>query len=442
MTDPRTQCPPDCPALASDDSCCQQAATALFVDLCSDGTTYGFMCVSAPEGLEVDDQERSLLLEVAGDIAFGLRGIELERRQGRYAQIVASSTEAMALIDPGHTYLEANPSYLRLIAAEHESVVGRRVEDVLGANFFEEVRPRLERCLAGEEVRFETGAAWGPRGRRLDALYTPCRDADGVVTAAAVCIRDITAQRRAEERSRFLSAVVEQTPDGVICTDTDFNITYINRAAERLFGWSLEEVRGQTPGIFNADPLADQMQQQIYETMSRNEVFEGEALNRRKDGSIFACLFRVAPLLDHRGRTVAYMGSQRDVTRRNELEAERQMAQRDTAALLEATRAMLQRNDFRQAARAIFDVCAGHLGAPVGYLALMSEDGQQDELQLVETGGAPSTVDATAPLPIRGLRAEVYEAARAVHDNAFQSSPTAATSPWGSRTSTACSTPR
>ena len=462
VLDPRSQCPADCPSLETTASCCQQAATAMIAPLKSEGRGYGFICIAAPEGLKVDEAEKALVLETAGDIAYALRGMELERRQRRYAQIVASSTEAMALVDPGYTYLEANEAYRSLVGAAGGELIGRSLEELLGEAFFAHtIKPRVDRCLAGEESRFETTPRLaGATPRHLDALYTPCRDADGAVTAVAICMRDITEQRRAEqdrlaesqraqqyldiagvillaitpegivtmvnqqgcqvlgypeaeivgknwfehfippgaqdevqavaralleddpnapavyenavltrrgeqrliawnntvvrdaaggvigtlssgaditeqrrgeERSRFLGKVIEQTPDGIICTDAGFRITYINRATERLFGWTLAEVQGEGPHIFYTNPRkAEGALQDIYQRVRGGEVHDGEGTSRRKDGSTFTCQYRVAPIFDDGGQIVAYMGTQRDVTEHRALQA--RMAQSDRLA--------------------------------------------------------------------------------------------------------------
>jgi PAS domain S-box-containing protein len=80
--------------------------------------------------------------------------------------------------------------------------------------------------------------------------------------------REITELKKAEERLRSLTSMVEQSTDSMISTDTQFRITYMNPAAEKLYGCSFDEVRGETPGIFNAEPNSDELQQAIYETIS------------------------------------------------------------------------------------------------------------------------------------------------------------------------------
>jgi len=110
---------------------------------------------------------------------------------------------------------------------------------------------------------------------------------------------------------------------------------------------------------------------------------------------------------------------------------EAQRSQGEIEALLEASRAVLKSRDFENAARAIFDSCRRVTGATAGYVALLSADGQRNEVLFLEAGGQPCTVDPSLAMPIRGLRAEAYRLREAVFDNAFASGPHAALLPGG-----------
>jgi PAS domain S-box-containing protein len=133
---------------------------------------------------------------------------------------------------------------------------------------------------------------------------------------------DITERKKAEEDVRFLSQVVEQSTDSIICSDAEFRIIYMNNSAEKLFGWPKEELLGKTPDILNAEPSADEIQKKIYESVLAGKAYLGEALNRKKDGSTFYCQFLVSPLFDVDGRFIGSIGSQRDVTDRRKTQDE------------------------------------------------------------------------------------------------------------------------
>ena len=101
---------------------------------------------------------------------------------------------------------------------------------------------------------------------------------------------------------------------------------------------------------------------------------------------------------------------------------ESQQRQAEVAALLESSRAVLEYHKFEDAARFIFDSCKNLIGATAGYIALLSEDGTENELVFLDSGGLPCTVDPSLPMPIRGLRAEAYRTGNAIYDNDFSKS--------------------
>ena len=91
-------------------------------------------------------------------------------------------------------------------------------------------------------------------------------------------------------------------------------------------------------------------------------------------------------------------------------------------AVIKGARSILEKKNFEESARAIFDYCKDLIGAPSGYVALLSEDGQENEVLFLEAGGLPCTVDPELPMPIRGVRAIAYKTHKAVYENDFMNS--------------------
>jgi hypothetical protein len=95
---------------------------------------------------------------------------------------------------------------------------------------------------------------------------------------------------------------------------------------------------------------------------------------------------------------------------------------RELQLLIRGARAVLEDNSFAQTARAIFDYCRELTGAASGYVALLNEEGAENELLFLEAGGLPCSVDPELPMPIRGLREVSYREKRVVYDNDFMKS--------------------
>jgi GAF domain-containing protein len=91
-------------------------------------------------------------------------------------------------------------------------------------------------------------------------------------------------------------------------------------------------------------------------------------------------------------------------------------------ALLRASRAVLSHSTFEGSARLIFEEAKLITGATAGYIALLSEDGSENEVLFLDSGGLECTVDPALPMPIRGLRATAYDENRCVFHNDFMNS--------------------
>jgi signal transduction histidine kinase len=109
----------------------------------------------------------------------------------------------------------------------------------------------------------------------------------------------------------------------------------------------------------------------------------------------------------------------------NELEEANAKIERieyESKKLLEAASIVLQSEQFPEAAKAVFDIAKDLTGASSGYVALLSEDGSENEVLFLDAGGLPCTVDENLPMPIRGLREVAYRENRPAYDNGFMSS--------------------
>ena len=95
----------------------------------------------------------------------------------------------------------------------------------------------------------------------------------------------------------------------------------------------------------------------------------------------------------------------------------------ETAALVAASRAILENRLFKDAAQAVFNSCKNLIGARAGYVALLTADGSENEVVFLDPGGMECNVDPSLPMPIRGLRAEAYRSGKAVFENDFARSP-------------------
>ena len=127
-------------------------------------------------------------------------------------------------------------------------------------------------------------------------------------------INDITARKRAEEQIRFQRRLLDAVGQAIIATDPQGKIIYWNRAAEKLYGWSTEEVMGRP--IVEVTPSEELLERadEIMSELRAGRSWSGEFVVRRKDGSTFPAMVTDTPVYDEQGTLVGIIGVSTDIT--------------------------------------------------------------------------------------------------------------------------------
>ncbi len=94
----------------------------------------------------------------------------------------------------------------------------------------------------------------------------------------------------------------------------------------------------------------------------------------------------------------------------------------ETESLYNGTKAILEDADFNTTARRLFDICSKLIGGAAGYVAMLSEDGSENKLLFLESGGLSCDVSPDLPMPVRGLRQEACKSGTTVYENDFSRS--------------------
>jgi PAS domain S-box-containing protein len=168
------------------------------------------------------------------------------------------------------------------------------------------------------EIRGMEAMAEQPDGTLLHFVpyLTPLFDASGTLIGAVNMLIDISDRKRADINAQRLVSIVESSDDAIVTKDLDGIITSWNRGAERLFGYTAEEVIGKPITIVIPQDRLDE-EPQILERIRRGErVDHYDTIRRRKDGSLIDISLTVSPLKDADGRIVGASKIARDITER------------------------------------------------------------------------------------------------------------------------------
>ena len=130
-----------------------------------------------------------------------------------------------------------------------------------------------------------------------------------------------------------LLAAVGQAADAVVITDAAGNIQFVNPAFTELTGYSSEEAQGQNLRIVKSGRQPTAFYQEMWATILAGKVWQGELINRRKNGCLYTEEMRIAPVKGRQEQITGYIAIKRDVSERRAAEESRQFL----AAMVESS---------------------------------------------------------------------------------------------------------
>src|SRR5450432_1809333 len=113
-----------------------------------------------------------------------------------------------------------------------------------------------------------------------------------------------------------LEGDMAQSAEGVVITDVEGAIRYVNLACARLTGYRAEEVIGKKPSLFRSGVQDEAFYRDLWDTIRAGSVWSGELTNRRKDGTHYFEEQTIAPLRGPDGAISGFISHKREITGR------------------------------------------------------------------------------------------------------------------------------
>ena len=240
---------------------------------------------------------------------------------GLYRALLDSALDCIITMDGSGRVTEFNPAAQRVFGYSREEAVGQELANLI-------IPPELrESHRKGLRHYLETGE--GPvLGRRLEIGAIRSDGSEILVELAITALRgenqpvftaylrDITARNKGEEASRRLAAIIESSDDAIVSKDLNGRITSWNSAAQRLFGYTPEEIIGKP--VTTLIPLDRHHEEpHILGRIRRGERIDHyETVRCRKDGTLLNISVTVSPLKDESGTVIGASKIARDITER------------------------------------------------------------------------------------------------------------------------------
>ncbi len=124
----------------------------------------------------------------------------------------------------------------------------------------------------------------------------------------------IAEAKRSELDQRRAATALENAAEGVIITDTEGTIQYVNPSLERMTGYSRDELLGNNPRILKSGQQDTAFYERLWQTIKAGEIWTGRFVNKRKDGTLYTEDATISPVRDSAGTITGFVGMKRDVT--------------------------------------------------------------------------------------------------------------------------------
>ncbi len=241
---------------------------------------------------------------------------EVKRKEERYRKLVENSFEMLALLDP-----QANVLYT---SVSKYNLLGYTVEESVGHNMFEWIHPDDQAAVTAKfaETLQQPGNMVNAqcRLRHKDGTWRWV-EATGQnllheqsINAIVVNYRDITERRQSEETKLYLASIVENSDESIISKSLEGIITSWNQGAQRLYGYTQEEIVGHSISLLVPEDKKDELAYILEQIKEGKKIVSLDTTRRRKDGEIIMVSLTVSPIKDASGALIGASAISRDIT--------------------------------------------------------------------------------------------------------------------------------
>lgn len=297
----------------------------------------------SPRNWMIEDED--FAASIADVVSLSLEAVErkqaeekLAESEERYRNLVETSPDAILLTDPDGVILFCNAKMAETFGYQStQELVGAAITDLVVSSDQEKLKQDMQDVLkSGILHQFEYSF------RRRDATVFPGEISFSFVQGSGKqnilgftgILRDVTDRKRSQEQMILQSAALEAAANAIIITDRDGNILWVNSAFTELTGYRAEEVMGENTRFLKSNQQSSQFYQFMWQTILNGQVWRGELLNRRKDGSVYPEEMTITPVrTGDSGEVTHFIAIKQDITLRRQRERE-QIALVSVAAAL------------------------------------------------------------------------------------------------------------
>jgi len=238
-----------------------------------------------------------------------------------YRLFIENHGEGIGIVDKDENFILTNPVAEQIFGVAPGGLANRNLKDFIVPEQFqkilEETKKRSQLVKSTYEVDIITPAG---EVRNLLVTVTPQIDREGNHTGNFGVFRNITELKRTEEISLKLASIVESSDDAIIGKTLDGIISSWNQAAEKVFGYTSDEMIGKSASILINDQNKEEEALLMEKIRIGEHIKHFETIRKRKDGSEFEISLTIFPVRNLMGEIIGAASIARDITERRNVE--------------------------------------------------------------------------------------------------------------------------
>ena len=225
----------------------------------------------------------------------------LQESEERFRAVFESSAIGIAVCDTAGRFVQTNATFQEMVGYSSDELNGMTFQEITHPQDGEEGLRKLPELSEGRRNRVWIEKRYCRKDGRLlwgRAAISSVHDLDGKVKYQIALVEDITECQSAMERAGFQAQLLDSVRESVMATDLGGRLLYWGKGAERLYGYTAEEVIGKPVSSIIVEPGEEDQEEERMREVRETGSWSGQYVQRRKDGSRFLSDTTISLFLD------------------------------------------------------------------------------------------------------------------------------------------------
>ncbi len=314
----------------------------------------------------------------------------LRDSEARFKALFQGAPDAIVITDKNSRIVLVNNQTITLFGYSIDELMGNSIDLVIPERY-REAYYKYQKAFI-DEIETRPGISLPLNGIRknkreipIEIALSPVKIPSGVIFTNI--IRDLTIRKEAEEQLRLQSIALESAANGIVITDRNGNIQWVNPAFTKMTGYTADEVHGKNPRILKSGLVAEDIYGGLWKTILSGNVWHGELINQRKDGTIITEEQTIAPVRDSTGHIIHFIAIKQDITERKHTEAVLSKRSEQIATLNRVMRSLSSTLDLSK----VLDMILHEIQQVIPYDSASVWLCKNDSLEIIAAHGFPDS---------------------------------------------------